>query len=348
MSGYKARGSPSNPLHRYNQLERISYPGERTPDYTTQLYPEFGRQLLSHNQSPDVPFNLSINPYRGCEHGCIYCFARPSHAYLDLSPGLDFERKIIFKPNAVDLLKQALRKPSYQCQPIALGPNTDAYQPAERQLTLTRQLLKVCLDFNQPVTLLTKSNLILHDLDLLQQLHQRQLVSIAISITSLDLTIKASLEPRAAAPKQRLATLRALAAAGLPTTVLVAPVIPWITDHELEGILEASAQAGVTHAGYTLLRLPHELTDLFSEWLTQHYPERQAKVLNTLKACRNGRLNDPRFHHRVRGQGIFAELIARRFRQHCQRLGLNRHPRPKLNTRDFSPPLEPGDQYSLF
>ncbi len=320
---------------------------EPAPAIETTVTPEATRNILSRNDSPDIPFDRSINPYKGCEHGCVYCFARPTHAYLGLSPGLDFESRIFSKPQAPQLLRRTLRKPGYRCQVIALGSNTDPYQPVERRLGITRGILEVLWEFQHPVSIVTKSHMVLRDLDLLRPMAQENLASAYISITTLDRTLARRMEPRAPTPERRLQAVRALSEAGIPVGVLASPMIPSLNDSELERILEAAAQAGAQTANFILLRLPHELKELFTEWLETHYPERQGKVLNKLRSMRGGRLNDPRFGNRMRGEGAYAELLQKRFELACRRLGLNRQRTP-LDTGKFRVPLQSGDQGRLF
>jgi DNA repair photolyase len=295
-----------------------------------------------------VPFEQSVNPYRGCEHGCVYCFARPSHAWLDLSPGLDFETRLFYKANAVEQLEAELRQPKYVCKPITLGINTDAYQPIERQLGLTRRLLELLLEYRHPVTILTKGVTILRDLDLLEQLARLNLVSVSVSLTTLNDALKRRMEPRTASPAGRLKVLRALTEIGIRPGVLVAPVIPQINDRELEAMLEAAADAGAVRAGYVVLRLPHELKGLFREWLEAHYPERAAHVMSLVRQMRGGKDYDASFGSRMRGNGALAVLLHNRFRVACRRLGLNEGDAPALDTAQFRRPLRSGDQIGLF
>lgn len=320
---------------------------DSVPRLRTSLSAEPVRTIISKNDSPDIPFNLSINPYRGCEHGCIYCYARPSHAYLNLSPGLDFETKLFYKPNAAEVLEQQLSHPGYRCEPITIGANTDPYQPVEKELGITRSLLAVMLRYRQPLTIITKGALIERDLDLLERLATQQLVQVMISITSLKNGIKRSLEPRAASAQTRLKLVGRLHQIGVPTGVLVAPVIPALTDDELEDILDAAAAQGAYRAGYILLRLPWEVKDLFREWLQQHFPMRATHVMSLIQQSRNGQDYDARFGTRMRGQGQFAELIAQRFTLACKRNGLNQA-HIRLDTRHFQVPQREGDQLSLF
>lgn len=291
------------------------------PALRTTVSEETARSILSRNSSPDVGFNVSLNPYRGCEHGCSYCFARPSHAYLNLSPGLDFETRLFAKTNAAERLIHTLSRPGYVPEPIALGINTDAYQPIERTRQITRQCLQVLHDCRHPVSLITKNALIERDIDLLADMAADNLVSVAFSVTTLDPKLSAKLEPRATAPHARLRAMRRLSEAGIPVTVMVAPVIPWINDAELEAVLEAAREHGAVRAGYVLLRLPHEVAPLFRDWLDAHFPQRAAHVMSTVQQLRGGKDYDSAFGQRMRGQGVYADLLARRFRLACQRLG---------------------------
>ena len=313
----------------------------------TVVTADASRTILTTNDSPDIPFNRSVNPYKGCEHGCAYCFARPSHAYLDLSPGLDFESRIFSKPDAADLLRKALRKPGYRCEPLALGSNTDPYQPVERRLRITRAILEVLAEFRHPFTVVTKSNMVLRDLDLLVPMTRDGLAAVHISITTLDRTLARRMEPRAPTPQRRLEAVRGLKDAGVPVSVLVSPMIPGLNDHELDRLLEAAAAAGARSAGYLMLRLPHELRVLFVEWLEAHYPSKAKKVLSRIRQMRGGRLNDARFGSRMRGRGAHAEVLRRRFEVACRRLGLDREC-PDLDASRFRVPLAPGDQGRLF
>lgn len=338
----KGRGSASRLPGRFART--VSEATEDTADEEfrlsplTELRPEQAKSIISHNDSPDIGFRQSINPYRGCEHGCIYCYARPAHAYVGLSPGIDFETKIFFKPNAAGLLRRELLKPGYNCQPIALGANTDAYQPAERELGITRRILEVLADFHHPVVIITKSALIERDLDILRPMSELNLVRVMVSVTTLDDELKRRMEPRTASPARRLAAIRRIAQDGLPVGVLAAPMIPALNDHELESILEAAAHAGARYAGYVLLRLPHEVAPLFDEWLGQHYPLRKAHVLQLLRDMRQGRVNDPRFGSRMRGTGPLAQLLHQRFDRACRKFSLNSEKGTGLDTTAFRRP----------
>ncbi|WP_285020354.1 PA0069 family radical SAM protein [Novosphingobium sp. fls2-241-R2A-195] len=288
----------------------------------TTVTEEHPRSILSFNKSPDVPFDRSINAYRGCEHGCIYCFARPTHAYHDLSPGLDFETKLFAKPTAAKLLRETLAKPGYKPAPIAMGTNTDPYQPIETRYHITREVLELCLDVRHPVTITTKSDRVLRDLDLLERLAAHNLVHVGISVTSLDPVLSQKLEPRAASPAKRMAALGRLVAAGVPAHVSIAPVIPSINDSFMEAILEDAATRGVRSASWIVIRLPHEVAPLFREWLDAHFPQRAGKVIATIRSIRGGRDNDPNFVTRMRPEGVWADLFRRRFRVAATRLGI--------------------------
>ncbi|MCD9031948.1 PA0069 family radical SAM protein [Luteimonas sp. Y-2-2-4F] len=318
----------------------------RPPPLATRVTEETARRIISRNDSPDVGFDQSVNPYRGCEHGCVYCFARPTHAYLDLSPGLDFETRLFAKTNAAERLRAELARPSHTCTPIALGINTDGYQPIERERRITRACLEVCAEAGHPVSIVTKSALVRRDLDLLAPMAERGLVNVHLSVTTLDNRLSARLEPRAAAPHARLRTLEALAAAGVPAGVLVAPVIPMINDRELEAILEAARDAGAASAGYVLLRLPHELKEIWREWLGLHYPERAAHVMSLIRQMRGGRDYQSAYGSRMRGEGPFAQLVAARFARAHRALGYGRL--PALRTDLFRPPRAASPQGELF
>jgi DNA repair photolyase len=319
---------------------------EPTP-ITTSVTPEQIRKVITRNDSPDVPFDISINPYRGCEHGCIYCFARPTHAYLGLSPGLDFESRIFSKPDAAEKLKKELAKPGYRCQVIALGSNTDPYQPVERDLEITRQILQVMTEFKHPVGIVTKSNLILRDLDLLVPLAEQHLVNVLVSITTLDRELARRMEPRAPTPERRIQTIRALDEAGIPVGVLASPMIPGLNDSEVESILKESAEAGARSAGYILIRLPLELKDLFTEWLETHYPTKASHVLNLIRETRGGALYESQFGKRMRGTGQYADLLEQRFDVARRRFNLDPGPAP-LDTTQFRPTATPEGQLPLF
>ncbi|HET6397897.1 MAG TPA: PA0069 family radical SAM protein [Pseudoxanthomonas sp.] len=314
----------------------------------TQVREERARSIISRNDSPDVGFSQSVNPYRGCEHGCSYCFARPSHAYLNLSPGLDFETRLFAKTNAPELLRRELARPGYRPSPIALGINTDAYQPVERRLQLTRRLIEVMLECRHPFTLITKNALVERDLDLLQPLAAMNLVKVHFSVTTLDPHLSARLEPRAAAPHARLRAMARLHAAGVPVGVMFAPAIPWVNDHELEAVLQAAREAGAESAGYVLLRLPHEVAPLFRDWLQAHLPERAEHVMSTVRQMRGGRDYDPTFGSRMRGRGQYAELLAQRFALAHRRCGYHALRPAPLDCGLFQPPRAPSPQGELF
>jgi len=347
----KGRGVLSNPPGRFDRqlLEAVDdgwYRDEALDSVETTLEPDRARELISTNDSPDVPFERSINPYRGCTHACTYCYARPSHAYMGLSPGIDFETRLFYKADAARVLESQLAKPGYVCKSITLGANTDPYQPVEKRMRVTRSVLEVLARTRHPVAIITKSALVLRDLDLLSDMARAGLASVAVSVTTLDDDLKRSMEPRAASPQARLRTLAALHDAGIPTAVMVAPVIPALTDHELESILEAAAHAGTRWAGYVLLRLPYEIKDLFREWLEAHYPTRSAHVMSLIRDMRGGADNDPRFGFRMRGTGPYAALLSKRFHLACKRLGLNAAAGAPLETSLFTPPTA-GPQLPL-
>ncbi len=343
MAGDKrrpVRGAVSQPPPRYAgswiEPEELAEAAE--------YIPEPARRIVQENDSPDVSFRLSVNPYRGCEHGCVYCFARPTHAYWDLSPGRDFETRIFYKPNAPELLVRELSRPGYRPSPIALGINTDAYQPVERRLRLTRRILEVLCKARHPVGIVTKSALVVRDLDLLARMAAEGLVTVALSIETLDRELAMRIGPRAAAPAQRLRTIARLAEAGVPVGVMVAPVIPKLTEHELEEILARAREAGASWAGYVLLRLPWELREMFFDWLRAHRPDAEGAVRRALAGMRGGRLYDHRWGARMRGTGTRAALLAKRFRLAARRLGYGEP--PALRCDRFRPPL--GEQLALF
>jgi DNA repair photolyase len=349
----KGRGAVSNrPSARFGLADRYAVDDgwgaaeeeEWAPREAASLGIDAARRIITSNDSPDIGFSRSINPYRGCEHGCIYCFARPTHAFLNLSPGLDFETRIFHKPDAPALLRRELSAPGYVPKPVMLGINTDAYQPFDRREGLTRRILQVLAEFRHPVGLLTKSALIERDIDILAPMAAAGLARAGISITTLDRELARRMEPRATTPGRRLAAIRALAAAGIPVTVMAAPVIPGLTCHEIEPILEAAAEAGATGAGMTLVRLPHEIRPLFEEWLHAHAPDRAGRVLSLIRQCRGGKLNQAAFGERMRGTGPYAELLRQRFALAAARLGLDR-PRLPLDTSRFR---AAGPQLSLF
>ena len=328
----RGRGAVSNPVGRFEtiQTDKFDDGWENATDFIDEAsriswHSETARTIITRNQSPDISFDRSINPYRGCEHGCTYCFARPSHAYLGHSPGIDFERQLYFKNNAVELLRRELSGRKYEPRPIALGINTDAYQPEEKRLRLTREILRVLDEFNHPVMILTKSALIRRDIDILSGMAERGLVSTGVSMTTLKHDVSIKLEPRAAAPSLRLQTIEALAKAGIPVVQMTAPIIPCLNDSELEAMISAG-DAGAINARYVLLRLPYELKDIFQEWLKAHFPDRAARVINTLRDMRGGKDYDAEWHKRQRGDGPVADLIAARFKQAVRRAGMTEQP----------------------
>ena len=350
----KARGAGLNMAGRFERLDRVAIDDgwdldEPAPVTRTEVAIERPRSIIARNQSPDIPFDRSINPYRGCEHGCVYCFARPTHAYVGLSPGLDFETKLFAKPDAPRLLTAELSQPGYRPRPIMLGANTDPYQPIERSRRITRGILEVLSDFRHPVAIATKSALVVRDLDILEPMARQRLVSVGLSITSLDPHLARVMEPRASSPSRRLGAVRALSEAGVPVAVMTAPLIPFVNDHELEHILEAAAAAGASGANYVLLRLPLELKELFGEWMEAHYPDRAARVLGRMRDCRDGQLYVSDWGTRMKGSGEYSKLLAQRFALACRRLGLT-HGSPAarpLDCSQFRIPPRPGDQMSL-
>jgi DNA repair photolyase len=356
----KGRGATLNPANRYAEqaIEREKqdapaddFPGNVSGDFAdsiaTEVRIEAARTIISRNQSPDIPFSQSINMYRGCEHGCIYCYARPAHAYVDLSPGLDFETIIYHKPNAIELLREELAKPSYRCSTINLGANTDPYQPIEKRYQLTRGILELLRETRHPVSIITKGSLVRRDIDILADMARDNLASVAISLTTLDNDLKRRLEPRTASGRQRLQLMRELSDAGVPVTALIAPVIPAITDAEMETLLEAAADHGATRAAWIFLRLPREVAELFRDWLQVHYPDRAEHVMSLVRQSRHGQDSSSKFGERMRGSGAFADLLSKRFRLACRRLGLNEGERHQLDTTQFRPPVL-GGQQALF
>jgi DNA repair photolyase len=347
------RGALSNSAGRFEARRSIAADDgwgcldEPLPALETTVLPEPARSVISRNDSPDIPFDQSINPYRGCEHGCVYCFARPAHAFVNLSPGLDFETRLFFKQDAAARLREEISRPRYRCSPIALGTNTDPYQPIEREYRVTRSILELMLECGHPVSIVTKSTLVLRDLDLLSELARRKLTRVYLSVTTLDDDLKRRMEPRAASPRARLAAVRKLDSAGVPVGVMYAPVIPAINDHELERIVEASAAAGAGSVAYVLLRLPAEVRDLFYEWVDVHFPDRAAKVRSRIRELRGGDDNDPRFGSRMSGQGPWAELLRDRFAAACRRDGIGTGDCGPLETGAFRPPVPRSGQLSL-
>jgi DNA repair photolyase len=349
----RGRGARSNATGRYEALEREAFDDGWTVDdaepaqLTTSLSPEKARRIITRNDSPDIGFNASINPYRGCEHGCIYCYARPAHAYMGLSPGLDFESKLFFKPDAARLLEAELSKPGYKPERIHIGGNTDPYQPVERKLKITRGMLQVLDRFNHPFSIITKSNLIVRDLDVVGPMAQRNLASAFVSVTTLDRSLARAMEPRAATPARRLEAIARLADAGVPVGVGFAPVIPGLNDHEMEAVLEAAARAGATAAMYVTLRLPLEIKDLFREWLADARPERAARVTSLIRQARGGLDYDARWGSRMVGSGPVAAMIGARFALAVKKYGLNQS-RREADLSQFRVPPKSGDQLSLF
>ena len=350
----KGRGTAAQPAGRFQRLvvEPIADESPSTregavaddpdldrplPRILTQVQPELARSIITRNTSPDLPFDQSINPYRGCEHGCIYCFARPSHAYVGLSPGLDFETRLFYKRDAARLLTAELTKPGYRCKPIMLGTNTDPYQPIEREHGVTRSVLQVLWRCRHPVAILTKGAWLERDLELISSMAKAGLARVTLSLPTLDVSLKRILEPRAASPQARLRLLRQLSAAGIPAGVLVAPIIPAITDHELEALLEAASAAGAERAGYVFLRLPHEVAELFQDWLTQHFPDRAARVMALVREARGGADNDSRFLSRLSGQGQWVTVLKQRFALACRRLKLANGREIALDCSQFQP-----------
>ncbi|MDQ0465774.1 DNA repair photolyase [Caulobacter ginsengisoli] len=349
----RGRGARSNASGRFESHVNEGFDDGWTDDdaepvqLQTTVTPEKAKTIISKNDSPDVGFSRSINPYRGCEHGCIYCYARPAHAYMGLSPGLDFESKLFFKPGAARLLEKELAAPRYAPAVIHIGGNTDPYQPQERRLKVTREVIEVLSRFNHPFSIITKSALILRDLDLLAPMAERGLVRVAVSITTLDRALARSMEPRAATPERRVQAVKALSQAGVPVAVMAAPMIPGLNDHELEAILERSAQAGARSAGYVVLRLPREIKDLFKEWLETDHPDRARKVMSLVRQMRGGKDYDAEWGKRMRGDGPIAELLSKRFAVAKKRLGLDT-PMPRLETGLFRVPGRLGAQLDLF
>src|SRR6202167_3972109 len=348
----RGRGTLSNATGRYEPLARVAFDDgwqglEDLPPFKTTVTADTTRKIITRNDSPDISFDRSINPYRGCEHGCVYCFARPTHAYLGLSPGLDFEAKLFMKPNAPELLERELSAPSYVPKIIAIGTNTDPYQPIERRYKIMRRILEVLDSAGHPVGIVTKSALVLRDLDILARMAKRDLVKVALSVTTLDAKLAPPREPRAATPPRRLDTLRQLASAGVPASAMVAPVIPGLNDAEIERILDAVAETGVRHAGYVLLRLPLEVRDLFSEWLKENFPDRHDHVFKLVRDTRGGKDYDSSWGQRKTGTGPIAWMIGRRFEVACERLGFNTA-KARITTGHFRPPRPASEQLALF
>jgi DNA repair photolyase len=348
----RGRGTASNASGRYEPLARVAFDDgwqgfDDLPPFKTSVSVDSTRKIITRNDSPDIGFDRSINPYRGCEHGCVYCFARPTHAYLGLSPGLDFESKLFIKPNAPELLERELSAPGYVPKIMAIGTNTDPYQPIERRYKIMRRILEVLERAGHPVGIVTKSTLVLRDLDILTRMAKQDLVKVAISVTTLDAKLARVMEPRAPTPPRRLDALRQLARAGVPSTVMVAPIIPALNDAEIERILDAAAAAGVRHARYALLRLPLEVRDLFREWLIENFPDRYRHVFKLIRGMRGGKDYDPTFGKRMTGTGPAAWMIGRRFELACARLGLNTSTF-KTTAQHFRPPRPAAEQLDLF
>ncbi|WP_235899692.1 PA0069 family radical SAM protein [Tritonibacter aquimaris] len=351
LSPKKARAALSNVAGRFELAREHLDDGwqSQQPSETveTDLRLEMARSIISYNRSPDLPFDRSINPYRGCEHGCIYCFARPSHAYLGLSPGLDFETRLIARPNAPDLLRAELSHARYRVATLAIGTNTDPYQPCEREQEITRNCLKVLSDFNHPVAIVTKGALVERDIDILAPMAERGLVRVGVSVTTLDPELSRRMEPRVPTPARRLATIHQLSDAGIPVRLMASPMVPGLTDHEIEALLAAGQAAGADAASWIMLRLPREVSPLWQEWLAEHYPHRAAKVMARLREMHGGRDYDPRWGQRMRGEGQYAQMMAMRFQTACKRLGL-REAAPALRHDLFARPPQAGDQLALF
>ncbi|MCT8160331.1 PA0069 family radical SAM protein [Pseudoruegeria sp. SHC-113] len=348
----RGRGAASNETGRYERFQHTLEPDgwditEEPRVLRTQVSEERPRSVITYNSSPDLPFDRSINPYRGCEHGCIYCFARPTHAYLGLSPGLDFETRLVARPDAPAVLERELRRKGYACAPVAIGTNTDPYQPIEAERGIMRRILEVLQAFNHPVGVVTKGSLVERDADVLGAMGQAGLARVGISITTLDAGLSRRMEPRAPAPARRLAMIRKLAETGCEVRVMVAPLIPGLTDHELEAILDAAREAGAAAASFIMLRLPLEVAPLWEAWLHEHVPNRAEKILRRLREMHGGAVYDARFGHRMRGEGLHAELTQARFRAACKRLGLAER-LPPLRSDLFAAPPRAGDQLSLF
>lgn len=346
----KGRGALSNPANRFDTRTSTTVDDgwwqEDTPNTIATVSMEIlSRTIISTNRSPDIPFEQSINPYMGCEHGCIYCYARPSHAYWDLSPGIDFETRIFSKPNGPALLREALDKKAYQCKPISIGANTDPYQPLEKELLITRGILEVLREYKHPFSLITKSALVLRDLDILAEMARDELCSVAVSVTTLCNELKRKMEPRTASPRKRLRVISALSKAGIPVTLLVAPVIPFVNDSEIESIVRAGSEAGASTAQYIFLRLPLEIAQMMKEWLNEHYPQRANHVMSLVRQSRGGKEYDSTFGDRMTGKGVFADLISQRFHRCCREAGLSSDKRFSLNTSLFE---RPTPQQKLF
>jgi len=347
----RGRGATLNMSGRFEAFSRSLFDDgwqglEDLPPFRTEVFEEKPKTIITRNDSPDISFDRSINPYRGCEHGCSYCYARPAHAYMGLSPGLDFESKLFAKANAAALLRAELSAKGYEPKTIALGANTDAYQPIERERRITRAILEVLAEFNHPVGIVTKSALVTRDIDILAPMAKKGLVKVALSVTSLDPKLARAMEPRASTPTKRLAAIEQLSAAGIPTVVMVAPIVPAVNDAEIEAILKTAQTAGAREAGYVMLRLPHEVKEVFRDWLKATMPERAARVMSLVQSVSGGKDYDASFGKRQTGTGPYAWTIGRRFELACQRLGLNTT-KLRLSTAHFRKPPQPGDQLTL-
>ncbi len=350
---YRGRGAGLNPAGRFdNSSTDVFDDGWRdyrndNPPLRTSVTIETPKTVLTRNQSPDVPFDRSVNPYRGCEHGCIYCFARPSHGYLNLSSGIDFETKLYAKPDAANLLQGEISQKGYECRPIAFGTNTDPYQPIEKDRKITRSILEMLSDCHHPFTITTKSSLVTRDIDILKPLAARRLTAVGISVTSLDPHLSRRMEPRASSPAKRIDAIKELSENGIPVVLQLAPVIPAINDMEMEGIMEAAKKAGATQAIFLPIRLPFEVSDLFQNWLQAHFPDRAAKVMAQIRSLRGGRDNDPRFKMRMKGQGAYADIMHQRFKKLSKKLGYSTR-KYDLDSSQFKPPGAPLNQLPLF
>ncbi|MBN9069083.1 MAG: PA0069 family radical SAM protein [Rhizobiales bacterium] len=347
----RGRGAGVNPSGRFEPVSRHAFDDgwetiEELPPFKTEVQVEKPRTIITRNESPDISFDRSINPYRGCEHGCVYCFARPTHAYMGLSPGLDFESKLFAKPDAAKLLERELAKEGYQPKIIAIGTNTDPYQPIEKKWRIMREILEVLEAYNHPVGIVTKSALVARDIDILSHMAEKGLAKVALSVTSLDRTLARTMEPRAATPPKRLETIRQLAEAGIPTSVMVAPIIPGLNDQEIERILDSARAAGAREAGYVILRLPLEVSPIFKDWLLRHYPDRYRHVLSLVRSMRGGKDYDAEWGKRMKGNGPYAWQIGRRFELAARKYGLNLE-RTKLRTDLFKAPTGAGEQLML-
>ena len=347
----RGRGAGINPTGRYEPFARVAFDDgwnslEELPPFKTEVQVEAPKTIITRNSSPDISFDRSINPYRGCEHGCVYCFARPTHAYMGMSPGLDFESKLFAKPNAAELLERELSKPGYEVRSIAIGTNTDPYQPVEKTWRIMREVLEVLEAAKHPVGIVTKSALVTRDIDILSRMAAKGLAKVALSVTTLDRSLARTMEPRAATPAKRLEAVKALSEAGIPAMVMMAPIIPGLTDSEIERVLDSAQSAGAREVGYVLLRLPLEVSPLFKEWLLRHYPNRYRHVLSLLRSMRDGKDYDAEWGKRMRGTGPYAFQIRRRFEMTARRLGLNEE-RTKLRCDLFTPPRGTGVQLAL-